>query len=144
MKEQGLVGSTSDSVIPTEVEGSRAVYGKQARASRLAGLPRSCRDPSMHPEDGARSLHFGRDDGHIRCTFVQRERVQRTRETSDQGEEKWGSLSAAHSGRAAIIFADMLIFSMYVPAVRLALDERSEQAESSNQTLVARNHATKH
>ena len=54
------------------MEGSRAVYGAQTRASRLAGLPRLCRDPSISPEDGARSLHFGRDDRHIRCTFVQR------------------------------------------------------------------------
>ncbi len=48
--------SAAGSVIPTEAEGSRAVCGAQARVFRLAGLPRSCRDPSMHPEDGARSL----------------------------------------------------------------------------------------
>ena len=43
-------GAAVPSVIPTEVEGSHAVCGAQARASRLAGLPRLCRDPSMRPE----------------------------------------------------------------------------------------------
>src|SRR6266849_3178568 len=70
--EVSVIESAAGSVIPTEAEGSRAACGAQAQASRLAGLPRLCRDPSMHPEDGARSLHFGRDDGHIRSTFVQR------------------------------------------------------------------------
>src|SRR6266852_2063546 len=71
-ESRGFVGWTADCVIPTEVEGSRAVYGAQAQASRLAGLPRMCRDPSMRPEDGARSLDYARDDGHIWSTFVQR------------------------------------------------------------------------
>ncbi len=67
-------GAAVPSVIPTEVEGSHAVCGAQARASRLAGLPRLCRDPSMRPEDGARSLDYARDDGHIWSTFVHRVR----------------------------------------------------------------------
>ncbi len=68
-----VVESAVRSVIPTEAEGSRAVCDAQAQASRMARKLRLCIAPSMRPEEGARSLRFGRDDGRGLCfIFVQR------------------------------------------------------------------------
>jgi hypothetical protein len=58
------------SVIPTEAEGSRAVCGAQGRIRGPMKRSRICKDLSMRPEDGARSLDYARDDGHV-STFVQ-------------------------------------------------------------------------
>ncbi len=55
---EGSAGPAAHSVIPIEVERSRAVCGAQAQASRPARRPRSCRDLRMRPEDGARFLDY--------------------------------------------------------------------------------------
>src|SRR5216683_8112966 len=50
------------SVIPTEVEGSRPVLGVHARISARPRQPGEARGSRLRAVDGARSLHFGRDD----------------------------------------------------------------------------------
>ena len=50
------------SVIQAEVEGSRTVFGAHARISAQSRQPGEARGSRLRAVDGARSLHFGRDD----------------------------------------------------------------------------------
>src|SRR6266851_5362521 len=50
------------SVIPSAVEGSRPVLGVHARISAQPRQPGEARGSRLRAVDGARSLHFGRDD----------------------------------------------------------------------------------
>src|SRR5229473_4973537 len=57
------------SVIPTEVEGSRPVLGVHARISARPRQPGEARGSRLRAVDGARSLHFGRDDRICRRSY---------------------------------------------------------------------------
>ncbi len=63
-------------VVPTEVEGSRAVRGAQAKtcasASRRERSSKPCAEHRLRLEDEARSLDSARDDGQERAGSILR------------------------------------------------------------------------